>query len=315
MIEFMTYHKPVLPNEVINFLNAKKEGIFLDLTLGGGGHSRLILEANPKNRVIAIDRDCEAIDYANDYLKSFRSRFSSYNMNFSQIDFLNSSLNASVDGILMDLGVSSHQIDEKERGFSFEIDCPLDMRMDRRQTFSATQILNEWKEKDLAYILLIYGEDRLAKKIAKKIVDFRKDKFLNRSRDLVNIVESVVGRHKLKFKKSLARVFQAIRIEVNQELKELKKSLLKSYTLLKNGGKLVIISFHSLEDRIVKKFFAEKVKDCLCPVQIPVCICNKEKEGFLLNKKVVTACPKEIQNNRRASSAKLRAIRKLGGKK
>ena len=311
MSSCLLYHQSVLSGEVVSFLNAKEGGVFLDLTLGGGGHSQLILDSNIRNRVFGIDCDYEAIEYARKKLSKYGSRFLSFHSRFSQVDFVFREMSESISGIIMDLGVSSHQIDELERGFSFQFDCCLDMRMDRSGDYSAVQVLNEKSEDELASIFYLYGEEKMSRKIAKNIVRFRERKDLTRSKELSEIVRKSIGVHNFKLKKSLARIFQAIRIEVNQELEELKMGLAKAYDLLAPKGRLVVISFHSLEDRIVKNFFAEKCKTCVCPDKVPVCICEKKKEGILLNKKVVMASPEELSSNNRASSAKLRAIEKI----
>ena len=303
MLDTMSsYHQSVLSDRILELLDAEnRRGFYLDLTLGSGGHSQLILDANKDNRVLGIDRDKDALAFSKKSLSRYGDRFHCLHGNFSQIDSLLKDYSESIVAVLMDLGISSHQQD----------DCPLDMRMDRSQNYSAIQVLNEKSEEELAYIINTYGEERYSKRIASNIIKFRRRKTLTRSAELVEIIRGSLGGNRLYLKKSLARVFQAIRIEVNQELEELKFALSKVYDLLADQGRLLIISFHSLEDRIVKKFFRYKSLSCICPVEFPVCICEKKQEGVLLNKKVIIADSGELAKNHRARSAKLRGIKKV----
>ncbi|WP_456396756.1 16S rRNA (cytosine(1402)-N(4))-methyltransferase RsmH [Desulfurobacterium sp.] len=289
------FHPPVLLNESIEFLKAKEGGVFVDATLGGGGHTEAILEANPKNRVIAIDRDEEAIDRAIKRLERFGDRFSVYHANFAQIGVVldEEGINF-VDGILFDLGVSHFQL-RGDRGFSLWKDDLLDMRMDRSQKLTAADIVNTLPERELARIIYRYGEERFSRKIAREIVKRRREKPIKTTLELAKIVEAVIPKKLWAGKKKhpATKTFQAIRIYVNRELENLEEAIPEAANRLKAGGRIVVITFHSLEDRIVKKLLKER--------------------GDLetITKKPVLPSEKEVAVNPAARSAKLRAAEKF----
>ncbi len=288
------YHPPVLLKESLDFLLAKRGGIFLDATLGGGGHARAILLSNPKNRLIAIDRDELAIEKAMKALEPFGDRVSIYHGNFSQLDeVLQSEGIEKVDGVLFDLGVSHFQLRENGRGFSFWKDEPLDMRMDKSQKLTAMDVVNTLSEQELAKIIFEYGQERAARKIARYIVKYRKKKPIRSTAELASIVERVIPKRRNARKHPALKTFQAIRIYVNRELDELKEALPKAVNHLTLGGRLVVISFHSLEDRIVKRFFRES------------------NELETVTKKPISPSEEEVRQNPASRSAKLRAAEKI----
>lgn len=305
-----TFHKAVLAEAAVKFLMTNPDGIYVDCTLGGGGHSSLILQQlSPKGFLIGLDADSDAIEDASQKLKGFKNKFVR-KIFYDQLDVVLHELGRfPVDGVLYDLGLSSFQVNETSRGFTYQADAFLDMRFDQSQKLSATQVLNTYPLESLQRIIREYGEDLFWKPIAEKIVQQRSIKALQTTNDLVEIVRSVIGEKNLT--KSLARVFQAIRIEVNQELKRLEESLELAFQYLKQHGRLVAISYHSLEDRIVKEFFRFKALDCVCPDDLPECICDKESEMRILTHKVVRAPLDEIRSNPRARSARLRAGEKI----
>lgn len=305
-------HKSVLLAEAIKYLDPKTGENFIDCTLGGGGHARAILEKTaPSGKLLAIDLDTKAIEIAKDDLKEFSNRVLYTNDNFSNLEKIAkaSDLNK-FDGILLDLGLSSIELDDPNRGFSFKKNAFLDMRFGSGGK-TAADILNSYRETELARIFKEYGEERFSKQIAKEIVNFRgKEKILN-TNQLVSIIENVY-KNKPRPKIHVAtKVFQALRIEVNNEINNLKQVLPIALGLLDKGGRIVVISFHSLEDRIVKDFFKQESKDCLCPPQIPVCQCNHKATLKILTKKIITPSEQEIINNPRSRSAKLRAAIKI----
>lgn len=306
-------HVSVLLNEVIEGLNIKKDGIYIDGTLGGAGHSYEILKRLDNGKLIGIDQDLNALKKAETVLEEHKDNIILVHDNYENIDKVLVDLNINkIDGILLDLGVSSHQLDEKSRGFSHNKDAPLDMRMDETSDFSAWDVVNNYSEKELERIIWDYGEERWAKRIAKFIVEERKTKPIDTTLQLVSVIKKAIpkevrqgGHHPGK------KTFQAIRIEVNRELDVLTNSIPKMVNLLNTGGRLAIITFHSLEDRIVKEGFKELYKDCICPPELPKCICNKRREIEIITRKPIIPTKEEIKRNPRSRSAKLRIAEKL----
>lgn len=306
-------HKPVLLNEVIEGLNIKKDGIYVDCTLGGAGHSSEIMRKLGQNgRLIGIDQDREALSAAEKRLADYNNHTLVHN-NFSNIDLILRDLNIDkVDGILMDLGVSSYQLDNKERGFSYMQDAPLDMRMDKDNPLSAFQVINYYDEESLYRIIRDYGEERFAKNIARNIAEARKDKDIKGTLELVDIiVRSIPKKFRYEGSHPAKRTFQAIRIEVNGELKILEKSIEDSVKNLKKGGRLCIITFHSLEDREVKNKFKSLQDPCTCPKEFPICICGKKPEVKIITRKPIVPTEKEMIENKRSKSSKLRICEKI----
>ncbi len=312
----MFHHISVLPEETIKGLITNKAGIYVDCTLGGGGHSgRIASVLDTSGRIIGIDQDAAAISAASEYLKDAGCRIDIVRDNFRNLGaILQEQKVAKVDGVLFDLGVSSYQIDTPERGFSYMQDAPLDMRMDPEAALSAYVVVNTYEEEALARIFKEYGEERWAKRIAAFILETRSQKPVETTGELVDIICRAVpaavrhgaGGHPAK------RVFQAIRIEVNNELGILEKSFRTAVEYLKPGGRIAIITFHSLEDRIAKNTLREMARGCICPPQLPICVCHHKPEIRLLGKPIVAA-PQELAGNSRAKSAKLRIAEKLAG--
>jgi len=305
-------HIPVLLEEVIESLKIKSDGIYVDCTLGGAGHSsEIIKRLSPKGLLIGIDQDMNAINAAKERLKEYENVLFVHN-NFYNIDsILREEGIDKVDGILMDLGVSSHQLDTAERGFSYMKDAPLDMRMNKEESFSAYNVINDYSAEELYKIIKEYGEEKFAKKIAGLIVKERSVKPINSTFELVEIIRKAIP---VKFQQNghpAKKTFQAIRIEVNRELLILNKALEDSVDRLKTGGRLSVITFHSLEDRIVKVKFKSLEKPCTCPSEFPVCICNKKPLINIVNKKPIEASEEELKLNSRSKSAKLRIVEKL----
>ncbi len=305
-----TFHQPVLADETVKYLVTNLEGIYVDCTVGGGGHSQLILrKLSPKGFLIGLDADKDAITRASEKLKGFENKFLRQ-IFYDQLEVvLHEMEKYPVDGFLYDLGLSSFHVDQVNRGFSYQVDAPLDMRFNQSQRLTAAEVLNDYPLESLRQIIREYGEELYWRQIAAKIVKNRSAAKLKTTTDLVNIVRSIVGERKLQ--KSLARVFQAIRIEVNQELGRLKSSLELAFQYLKRGGRLIIISYHSLEDRIVKEYFRYKALDCICPEHLPECACDKVAEMQILTPRVVKAGEDETRRNSRARSARLRAAEKI----
>lgn len=306
-------HFSVMLDESIDSLNIKQEGIYVDCTLGGGGHSSKILDRlHNTGRLVAIDQDQYAIDYC-------KQKFSNHNNiefvqdNFKNIDLILKTLEIDkVDGILMDLGVSSYQIDTDERGFSYIRNGKLDMRMNTSQSFSAYDIINEYDEEKLSYIFKVYGEEKYHRKIASKIVESRKLNKISTTHDLVRLIDEVIPKFEVKKRGHLSKkVFQALRIEVNGELEILEKTIVDAVNNLNIGGRIAIITFHSLEDRIVKNTFNYLATECICPKDFPVCRCEKKKEISIVNKKPILPSGLELSKNSRSASAKLRVAEKL----
>lgn len=303
-------HKSVLLEECIENLKIKSSGIYVDGTLGGGGHSYNILkELNSDGILIGIDRDEEAIDAAKEKLKKFKNFYTVHD-NHSNISNILEELEIDkVDGILLDLGVSSYQLDNADRGFSYMKDAPLDMRMNKSDVLTAFDIVNKYSEEELVKIFFEYGEEKFSKRIAKNICEKRKEKEIQTTIELVEVIKEAMPSKALKEKQHPAkRVFQAIRIEVNQELTLLKKAVIDSIKSLKPGGRLAIITFHSLEDKIVKHTFEDMQGKCTCPKSLPICVCNYTSYGKVITKKPVISNEKELEDNPRARSAKLRVF-------
>lgn len=300
-------HKPVLLNECIEGLNIKPDGIYVDGTLGGAGHSREILKKLSSNGLlIGIDRDEEALEAAKQNLKEFDNVKYIHGNHDNINEILNKIGIDKVDGILLDLGVSSYQLDEKTRGFSYIGENELDMRMDKSQELTAKYIVNNYSEEELAKIIFEYGEERFSRSIAKNICIARKRQQIETTADLVKIIEESIPKSKQKDGHPAKRTFQAIRIEVNDELKPLYNTVMNSIKLLNNGGRLCIITFHSLEDRAVKQAYVDAEGKCTCPKDLPYCICNSKSYGKMINKKPIKSTTEELQYNSRAQSAKLR---------
>jgi 16S rRNA (cytosine1402-N4)-methyltransferase len=299
------YHEPVLVSEVVGLLDPGRGGLYLDGTLGGGGHSEAILEASPLARVVGVDRDPAAKVEAERRLSRFGDRFEARAGDFAdEMEALEEGL----AGALLDLGISSHQIDEEGRGFSFRPGSPLDMRMSGRGAPTAAEVLNTYPEAELVRVLREYGEEGRAWALARRIAARRAQAPFRVSEDLVGVLEDVY-RHRLTVKDK-ARVFQALRIEVNRELASLDRALPSLRERLDDGGVLVVISYHSLEDRRVKNAFREWSRACVCPPELPVCQCRGAALGETLTRKVVRPSPEEVAANPRSRSARLRAWRK-----
>ncbi len=302
-------HKSVLLNETIENLKIKEDGIYADLTLGKGGHSKEILKKlSPKGLLIGLDQDRDAIMAARENLKDF-SNVLYFNENFENIEnVLDKAGFNRIDGALMDIGVSSYQIDNGDRGFSYMKDGPLDMRMNEENELTAKKIVNDYSLDELWEIFSKYGEERYSKTIAKAIVDYRKMHEINTTLQLRNIVMKSVNTNEAHPEK---RVFQALRIEVNRELEVLENTLEKIVDRLNKNGRLCVITFHSLEDRIVKNKFKEMSKKCICPPDFPVCVCNHEKKVKLISKKPILPSKEELKVNSRSHSAKLRVCERV----
>ncbi len=303
-------HESVLPEEVIRYLNIKPDGIYVDGTLGGAGHSSLILKQLTRGKLIGIDQDADALKAAEERLKPFADRTILVKDNYVNIRRILEQLNIEkVDGILLDIGVSSYQLDNPERGFTYREDAPLDMRMDRERLLSAKEAVNTYRKEELARIIREYGEENFASNIAKHIVNEREKGPIETTGQLAEIVEQAIPAKVRKGKKGFAKkTFQAIRIEVNSELDVLRDSIDTMIDLLNPGGRLCVITFHSLEDRIVKNAFRRNEEPCTCPPDFPVCVCGKVPKGHVLTKRPVIPSEEECSRNKRATSAKLRVF-------
>lgn len=313
----MTFsHTSVLLYETVDSLNIRPDGIYVDGTLGGGGHASLVLSRlGEQGRLIGLDQDADAIAAAGERLKEYGDRVTVIRTNYENIkDALASQGIWGADGIYLDLGVSSYQLDTADRGFTYrEDDAPLDMRMDQRNTQTAKDIVNGYSEMELYRIIRDYGEDRFAKNIAKHIVKARQEKKIETAGELTEIIKASIpakvratGGHPSK------RTFQAIRIELNRELQVLEQSIDTMIDLLNPGGRLSIITFHSLEDRIVKNKFRENENPCICPPEFPVCMCGRKSKGRVVTRKPVLPSEEELAANKRSKSAKLRVFEKAG---
>lgn len=306
------YHVPVLKDEVIQALQIRPNGIYADATMGGAGHSEEIVSRLCEGRLIGFDQDAEAVAASKKRLERFGSKVTYINQNFKTV--LTALAERHIDGLdgaLMDLGVSSHQLDEGERGFSYRADAPLDMRMDRRNSFSAFDVVNSYSAERLEQMIRSYGEERWAKRIAEFIVQEREQQPLETTGQLVEVIKKAMpkgarkdGPHPAK------RTFQAIRIEVNGELTILEQAVRDFVQCLKPGGRLAVITFHSLEDRIVKNTFADLANGCTCPKDFPICVCGNKPQGKVITRKPITASEEELLQNSRSRSAKLRVFEK-----
>lgn len=305
-------HKSVLLDEVIESLNIKPDGYYVDGTLGGAGHALEVIKRLKGGRLIGIDQDADAIKAATERLIDYKNRVIIVRDNYVNIEnILKREGIDKVDGIYVDLGVSSYQLDTADRGFTYRFDAPLDMRMDDRNELKASDIVNNYSEAELFHVIRDYGEDRFAKNIAKHIVEYRNKKKIETTFELVDIIKSaipmkiqVTGGHPAK------RTFQAIRIELNKELEVLEDSINVMIELLKPGGRLSVITFHSLEDRIVKQAFKKAESPCVCPKKFPVCVCGNKSKGRVITRKAVLPSKEELEENSRAKSAKLRVFEK-----
>jgi len=303
-------HVPVLLKETVDNLLTDPQGIYIDCTLGGGGHTLyLASRLEPEGRVIALDKDQEIIKRAQARLNSPAIKIIHADFRNLRRVLLNEGI-ARVNGIMMDLGVSSFQLDEAERGFSFHENAPLDMRMNREEGPTAADLVNNLSETELAELIFKYGEERYARQIARAIVKYRIKKTITETLELVEIIKSAVPAVYKKEKHPARRTFQAIRIAVNREIDALEEVLPQAVEMLKPGGRLCIITFHSLEDRIVKRFFQEKSRECICPPGTPVCICNQKAELKLIYRKAIIPDATENISNPRSRSARLRVAEK-----
>ena len=302
-------HKSVLLNETIDGLNIKPDGIYVDGTLGGGGHAyEVCRRLGEKGSIVGIDQDAAAIEAASARLKDFGEKVTIVRSNYCDMKSKLHELGIDkVDGIVLDLGVSSYQLDTAERGFSYREDAPLDMRMDTRQKMTARDIVNDYTEADLYRVIRDYGEDKFAKNIAKHIVQARAVKPVETTGELSEIIRaSIPMKYQKKSGHPAKRTFQAIRIELNRELDVLRDSLDDMIDLLNPGGRFCIITFHSLEDRIVKSSFRKNENPCTCPPDFPVCVCGKKSKGSIITKKPILPSEEELEWNSRSKSAKLR---------
>ncbi len=309
-------HVSVLLQETIENLNIKPDGIYMDGTLGGGGHAyEVCRRLSDKGRFFGIDQDDAAISAATERLREFQDKVTVIRSNYcnAREALLEKGIDH-VDGIVLDLGVSSYQLDTVERGFSYKYDTDLDMRMDRRATLSAKNIVNEYSEMDLYRIIRDYGEDKFAKNIAKHIVKYRMDKPIETTGELNEIIKAAIpAKMRAKTGHPSKRTFQAIRIECNHELDVLKNSLDNMIEMLNPGGRLCIITFHSLEDRIVKSAFKKNENPCTCPPEFPVCVCGQVSKGKVITKKPILPSEEELAENKRSKSAKLRVFERSEG--
>lgn len=308
-------HLPVMPEECIAGLNVKPDGIYADATTGGGGHSLLIARQLRGGRLICIDRDSDALAAARRRLEPHLDKITFVKSNFEDIRQVLDGLGiAEIDGALFDLGVSSYQLDNGERGFSYMTDAPLDMRMDREQQLTAREVVNGYSKEELARVIREYGEERFAGAIASRIAKYREDKEIESTLELVEIIKGAMPAAAKREKQHPAkRTFQAIRIEVNGELRAVRRALEDAVDCLADGGRLAVISFHSLEDRIVKQVFAAEAQGCVCPKDFPVCVCGRKPRVRLVTKKALTAGEEELSANPRARSAKLRVAERTKG--
>lgn len=305
------YHIPVLYYETLDNLVTNPDGVYIDCTLGGGSHSEGILERlSDKGLLISIDQDVNAIEFSKKRLEKYGKKWKVFNGNFENIDtFAYMAGVDKVDGILMDIGVSSKQLDDPQRGFSYRYDTKLDMRMNPSQKISAYELINTYSEEELARIFFEYGEERFSKKIARLIIEKRKEKNIETTFELVELIKRAYPERAAKH--PAKKTFQAIRIEVNRELEVLNTTMEKAANLLKIGGRLAIISFHSLEDRMIKTKFKDFTTACKCPAEIPICICGGVQKYKLVTKKPIVPLNEELQNNNRAHSSKLRLIERI----
>ena len=301
-MSFEFNHLPVMPEEVIKGLNIKPDGLYFDGTLGGAGHSKLILQRLTTGELIGVDRDADALAAAKERLAEFAPRVTFVHDNFENIKAIAGERR--LDGVLLDLGVSSFQLDTAERGFSYMQNARLDMRMNREQELSAFDVVNGYSADKLTQIIRDYGEERQAGRIARAIVNQREHGPIETTLQLSDIVRTVLPTYRDPHPEK--RTFQAIRIEVNRELEVITPTIDDAISCMKSGGRIAVITFHSLEDRLTKQAFARNAKGCICPPEIPVCVCNKKPLGFAVNKKPIVAGEEELKQNKRSASAKLR---------
>lgn len=306
-------HQPVLLNEVIAGLNLKPNGIYVDCTLGGGGHTQAVLDSQPDVTVIGIDQDPNALAAAQARLAPYGSRVKYVRDNFRNLDLVLASVDhLHVDGILMDIGVSSPQLDQKDRGFSYQHDARLDMRMDPMAQISAHDLVNSLTKQELTRIIRDYGEERWANRIAEFIVEHRREKPIDTTGELVSVIKAAIPKKaRLEGPHPAKRTFQALRIAVNDELGALSEAIEKAVNHLKPQGRLCVITFHSLEDRLVKNAFREFENPCICPPGLPICTCGKEPLVKIITRKPIAAGQEELAANPRARSAKLRVCERL----
>ena len=305
-------HEPILKDEIIEFLRIKEDGNYLDCTIGGAGHSLAIISKLKNGHLYGIDKDIDALNVCKERLKG-KGNFALIHDDFKNVEGIFKEHNLpNMDGVLIDLGISSYQIDNPERGFSFLRDGPLDMRMNQEQEFSAYDVVNHYSYEELVKIFYEYGEESFAKPIAKRIVEERLKMPIETTKELNEIIESALPK-KVVYKSGgcAKKVFQAIRIEVNGELSGLKDTLQFLIKKLNTGGRICVLSFHSLEDRIVKEVFKTASIDCLCPPNMPICVCGHKREVSLITKKPLTASEEEMKRNSRSTCAKLRVAQKL----
>ncbi len=304
-------HEPVMLQECINGLNIKKDGIYVDGTLGGAGHSfEIVKRLSAKGKLIGIDRDEEALKAAKEKLKEFQNVIYVHDNHDNIKKILEDLQIEKVDGILLDLGVSSYQLDERNRGFSYLGENELDMRMDKTQELTAKYVVNNYSEEELANLIYEYGEERFSRRIAKNICIYREEKTIETTKELVEIIEKSIPKSKSKDGHPAKRTFQAIRIEVNNEIKPLFNTIENCIDCLKDGGRLCVITFHSLEDRAVKKAYIEAKGKCTCPKDLPYCVCGAKSLGEIITKKPIVATKEELERNSRSKSAKLRIFEK-----
>ena len=305
-------HYPVMLQECIEGLKIKKDGIYVDGTLGGAGHSKEIAKKlSDKGKLIGIDRDEEALKAAKENLKKFQNIIYIHDNHDNIQEILKDLKIQKVDGILLDLGVSSYQLDEKNRGFSYLGENELDMRMDKTQELNAKIVINTYPEEKLANLIYEYGEERFSRQIAKNICEQRKQKEIKTTKELVEIIEKSIPKSKQKEGHPAKRTFQAIRIEVNNEIKPLYQTVKNCIECLNSEGRLCIITFHSLEDRAVKNAYIEASGKCTCPSDLPYCVCGAKKLGKIITKKPIIPTEKEREENSRSQSAKLRIFEKI----
>ena len=304
-------HKSVLLDESIEALKIRPDGIYVDGTLGGGGHSyEICRRLSDRGKLIGIDQDAAAIEAAGERLGEFKDKTIIIRANYCDMKKELDNRNiTSVDGIILDLGVSSYQLDTADRGFTYREDAPLDMRMDQRQTMTAKDIVNEYSEDELYRVIHDYGEERFARNIARHIVTARQNKIIETTGELIDVIKAaipmkarVTGGHPAK------RTFQAIRIELNRELEVLEDSLAEMIDLLNDGGRICVITFHSLEDRVVKDIFRQQESPCICPKNFPVCVCGRKSKGIVITRKPILPSEGELEENKRSKSAKLRVF-------
>ncbi len=305
-------HKPVLLKECIEGLQIKPDGIYVDGTIGGAGHSiEIVKRLSNKGLLIGIDRDEEALEAAKERLATYKNVIYIHDNHDNIKEILQKLEINQVDGILLDLGVSSYQLDERNRGFSYLGENELDMRMDKNQELTAKRVVNYYSEKELANIIYEYGEERFSRQIARNICNYRKEKTINTTKELVEIIEKSIPKSKQNDGHPAKRTFQAIRIEVNNEIKPLYNTVKNSIECLKPQGRLCIITFHSLEDRAVKNAYIEAKGKCTCPSDLPYCVCGAKSLGNMVNKKPIVATKEEQEENSRSKSAKLRIFERI----